>query len=503
MDNLKFIPLKDIKLDVWLQWNDSLTVERDTWSLDRNIWYYKTPGEAPKNETEYWDAFQTKEYMGAWGAFIDDKMIGFLSVIPWHHTDRKTFKQVFNIKDDFILQISLCINKEYWGQGLGTKFIKYVDVIGSKMYQKTNGYGAIVHRENPGSLRTFEKNGYNILSHWPPPKGDSFLVMKIIDRDNSKDQLLTFPGTIIDGTVYRSPMTFCLSVYNNLDYMKICIESVRRNSYFYDAPFVVYAENCTDGTNEWLSENKDKYNLDVYIEPNNKVRRGIGGGMNFCASKVKTPLLNFLQADLYACQNWDINLYRYLIHHNNKFPDIKYGVFSHRIQPDIFNELGTERAGTTFVPQEAFGAYHDDFDFEKLDKWVSEFVKLNKGSLVRKAEGVSGLFHKKDWDYIGGNDDRFAPAYWEDADLFIRMMNEGFDFVLTAESVLYHFASRSSRFPDDNLKVRPQHLADIEQNSLNEFVNKYGRLPDRDENDMVVPLPIIDGSPNCIEQEIK
>jgi hypothetical protein len=66
--------------------------------------------------------------------------------------------------------------------------------------------------------------------------------------------------------------------------------------------------------------------------------------------------------------------------------------------------------------------------------------------------------------------------------------------------MLYHFASRASRFPDDNLKQRPQQLADVEANSTNEFIKKYGRLPNRDENDMVLPLEIIDGSPNCIRR---
>ena len=92
-----------------------------------------------------------------------------------------------------------------------------------------------------------------------------------------------------------SKITNCVSTYNNYNYLKLLIKSVRKNSHFKDSPFVVYAENCTDGTNEWLEENKEKYNLEVYIEPNNKVRRGIGGGMNFCASKVKTEFINFLQ----------------------------------------------------------------------------------------------------------------------------------------------------------------------------------------------------------------
>ena len=33
-------------------------------------------------------------------------------------------------------------------------------------------------------------------------------------------------------------------------------------------------------------------------------------------------------------------------------------------------------------------------------------------------------------------------------------------------SIVYHFASRASRFPDDNLKSRPVNLAQIEQRSL-------------------------------------
>ena len=51
-------------------------------------------------------------------------------------------------------------------------------------------------------------------------------------------------------------MTFCISTYNNNNYLQLAIKSVRNNSYFKDAPFVIYAENCNDGTNEWLKESK-------------------------------------------------------------------------------------------------------------------------------------------------------------------------------------------------------------------------------------------------------
>ena len=57
-------------------------------------------------------------------------------------------------------------------------------------------------------------------------------------------------------------MTFCISTYNNLDYLKLAVKSVRKNSYYKDAPFIVHAENCNDGTDNWLDSNFKKYNLE-------------------------------------------------------------------------------------------------------------------------------------------------------------------------------------------------------------------------------------------------
>ncbi len=60
-------------------------------------------------------------------------------------------------------------------------------------------------------------------------------------------------------------ITFTLSTFNTLNYLKLAVESVRSNSFYKDAPFVIHTENCTDGTNEWLQEVKEKYNLEIYI----------------------------------------------------------------------------------------------------------------------------------------------------------------------------------------------------------------------------------------------
>ena len=101
-------------------------------------------------------------------------------------------------------------------------------------------------------------------------------------------------------------ITHCISTYNNLPYLKLAIKSVRKNSYYKDAAFIIHAENCSDGTNEWLIDNKAKYNLTLIIEPYNEQVRGIGGGMNICADHVKTEYIMFLHSDFYVTKDWDI-----------------------------------------------------------------------------------------------------------------------------------------------------------------------------------------------------
>ena len=289
-----------------------------------------------------------------------------------------------------------------------------------------------------------------------------------------------------------SKITNCISSFNNLNYVKLAVKSLRENSYYKDSPLIVLAENCQDGTDEWLKENAKEWGIEYYIEKNENPM-GIGGGMNFCAERVKTEFINFIHADFYVSKNFDLELMKIF----DKYPNQRMMVFSHRIQPDIFNDQ--PRPGTIFVPLDEFGEYHHNFNEEYFLEWAEEFSKMNSFEIV-KTEGVSGLIRKKDWDYIGGNDDRFAPAYWEDADLFIRMMNEDYKFVLTSNSVVYHFASRASRFPDDNLKSRPINLAQIEQRSLQRFISKYGKTPDLDSNQHYIAMQPIDGSNNRINQ---
>ncbi len=272
----------------------------------------------------------------------------------------------------------------------------------------------------------------------------------------------------------KHKITHCISTYNNFDYLKLAVKSVRENSHFKDAPFVIHAENCNDGTNEWLEENKEKYDLEVYIEPNNEVVRGIGGGMDFVASKVKTEFINFLHSDFYVGKDWDLELLNLF----DKYPNEPMMVFSHRVVPNLFNE--DHRPGTIVCDLDEFGAYHHDFKGQYFTQWAGEFKDMNDFE-VRKGEGVSGMIRKKDWDFIGGNDPLFAPASWDDMDLFLRMQLEGYKIVLTSKSVIYHFGARGSHFPTDDFTIKSDRQVKAETDNARKWMVKWKFPPEFDD----------------------
>lgn len=278
-------------------------------------------------------------------------------------------------------------------------------------------------------------------------------------------------------------ITTCISTNNNLEYLKLAIKSVRENAYYKDQPIIVHAENCTDGTDQWLIDNKLNLNLEVYIDHNDSPK-GIGGGMNFCVSKAKTEFVNIIHSDMWIAPNQDLELLRLF---DNVDESVRLIASSFRIQPKIFPNDPDYRPGTVFVPIDEFGEFHHNFNAVWFDKWATEFSKEND-VIVRKGGGAGFFCRKEDYEWIGGNDPIFAPASWEDKDLFIRMQLEGYEFKMTSKSVVYHFSARGSHFKDDDITKKSQRQIDAEQTNIRKFIQKWGRLPEDDDQTFVKPI---------------
>src|SRR6056300_874195 len=175
------------------------------------------------------------------------------------------------------------------------------------------------------------------------------------------------------GRCMGNPVTTCINTNNNLDYLKLAVQSVRQNAHYKNQPIIIYAENCTDGTDEWLEANAVELNLTYFIEKNEKPK-GIGGGMDICVSKAETEYVNIIHSDMWIAPNQDFELLKL---YDGIDSSERLIASSFRIQPKIFPNDPDYRPGTVFVPEEGFGAYWNDFDSKSFDHWAVEFSQAN------------------------------------------------------------------------------------------------------------------------------
>jgi GT2 family glycosyltransferase len=142
------------------------------------------------------------------------------------------------------------------------------------------------------------------------------------------------------------------------------------------------------------------------------------------------------------------------------------------------------RPGTVIAPKDYLGAYWNDFNKEGFELWAKQFVQMNDFE-IPKGEGVSGLIRKKDWDDIGGNDPIFSPASWDDMDLFLRMLQAGYKFILTSKSLVWHFGARGSHRLEENNGQTSQRQKEAEAKNQQKWLAKWGKFPIFNEYGMI------------------
>ena len=277
-------------------------------------------------------------------------------------------------------------------------------------------------------------------------------------------------------------LTWCINSYRNLPYLKLAIESIRKNAYYKNSPIIVYTENDSE-TGNWIKSQSD---ITPIIEFN-PIPKGIGGGANVAISHVKTEFFSLLHSDMYISRHYDKVL---LDIARTDEPTV---ACSWRCEPDIWHQ--PSRMGTTMIPDnvdDGFGVYWHDFQSENFEAFADDFVNANN-IVFRKVEGVSYVMKKKDWDFIGGNDPLYAPTSWEDMDLHLRMAYHNYNFVVTSKALVWHFGSRGANFMDqpDKITKRSERQLKAEQDNAQKFVGKWGELPQFDEYGFIILTPTL------------
>jgi hypothetical protein len=288
-----------------------------------------------------------------------------------------------------------------------------------------------------------------------------------------------------------NPITFCISSFNNLNYLKLAVHSVRKYSYFKDAPFIIHLENNTDGSNGWLLENKDKYNLTPIIEPNNNVLRGIGGGIDICADQVKTEYIMFLHADFFVSKNWDLESLKIF----EKYPNIPMCVSSYRIQPNIFHEesASLKKNPTNLCSQikifnQQFNIKQKQFkyNFEALFELIIG-SELYTEQFERYTQIINKIYDNK---VLYDNEDTKLINYLQTGGYPLHhfMMGKGKSAIITPLLSLYYTLIEHKRV----YIIVPDHLVEQTMITIKAFAFifniKFMVIKDRDENNKIIKV---------------
>ena len=209
-----------------------------------------------------------------------------------------------------------------------------------------------------------------------------------------------------------------IPTFNNLDYLKLCIKSIKKNSKF-NHEVIVFINEGIDGTLEYVKEN----NLNFLHNINNV---GLCKAMNEGVKISSKKYIVYAHDDMYFCPNWDTEFY-------NEISKIKVKNFF--------------LSGTMIQPFKSFihldcGKTIKEFDEVKLLKeYNSIFFEDFQGSTW-----APSLIPKETWDRVGGFSEEYGPGLGSDPDFNMKLWRIGVRlFKGLSKSRVYHFSSVSLR----------------------------------------------------------
>jgi len=265
-------------------------------------------------------------------------------------------------------------------------------------------------------LRKHELARVEELVNYSVQPVNDYVAKLILDYDDYKGNYpkLTLP-------VFDEPLvSIVIPVYNQWDYTYKCIASVLKHT---EIPYevIIADDNSNDETRrlEKTIENavhiQNKKNLRFLLNCNN------------AAKYAKGKYLFFLNNDTQVQPDWLRALVEIMEH------DESIGLAGSKlVYPD--GRL-----------QEAGGILWKDgsaWNYGRLDH--PEKPDYNYVKEVDYISGAAILVRKSLWDKLGGFDESFAPAYFEDADFAFTIRQAGYKTVYQPKSVVVHFEGISN-----------------------------------------------------------
>ncbi len=207
-----------------------------------------------------------------------------------------------------------------------------------------------------------------------------------------------------------------IPVYNQWDYTFMCLKSILKNTESISYEIIIADDNSSDET-----VNIDKYVKNVKII-RNKNNLGFLRNCNNAAKQALGKYILFLNNDTEVQKDWLKNLLQ-LIENDNKI-----GIAG----PKFIYPNGALLEAGCIIWKDGESWQYGAFDNPNRPEY----------NYIREVDYISGaciIIKKELFDEIGGFDERYAPAYYEDTDLAFEARKKGYKIVYQPLSVVIHY----------------------------------------------------------------
>lgn len=218
--------------------------------------------------------------------------------------------------------------------------------------------------------------------------------------------------------IFEKPkVSIIIPAYNQADYTYNTVFSIIESNPKTSYEIIIADDKSPDIQAREL--NKTIKNVKFFT---NEENLGFTKNCNKGAKFASGEFVLFLNNDTFVVENWLDSLVE-LIESNDKMGMVG----SKLVYPD-----GRQQEAGGIIWNDASG-----WNFGRLDNPMKS--EYNYVKEVDYMSGASIMLSKKLWEEIGGFDERYAPAYFEDSDLAFEVRKHGYKVMFQPKSIVVHF----------------------------------------------------------------
>lgn len=209
-----------------------------------------------------------------------------------------------------------------------------------------------------------------------------------------------------------------IPTFNNLQYLKLCLKSLKKNSN-YEHDIIIFINEGNDGTLAYAKDNNLKF-------LHSNINKGVCFAFNESAKIAKNKYLVLAHDDMYFCPRWDSVF----------FDELK------KIKVEDFFISGTMVQNFKSYIYLDCGNSHSNFNEDKLLKELPK-IKFNN---FQGSHWQPSLVPLTTWNKVGGFSMEFSPGLGSDPDFSMKLWKIGVRLFKGLGSCrVYHFSSISLR----------------------------------------------------------